>query len=427
MKKTLKKILIFVAIIYLICSLFYSVYLKGVYTEQVNAILENTNEEMVIVGDVGRERYDWLGEYYSKIQIIDINLILMVVALVVGGIIGLVMSLKENSKTKYILYFILGNIIFNLIFTIMSIIIYNKINTFVNLEFLKTYINTTIKTIIPYIFVYILILYAQISNNKQKVDNLNASLNNEKILKEFELNKKVILIISIIVVIIGIIIIGVVGKRAIILIRYSKAVNELVNTQNYYIKTTKIFESIEDGKHINIDESISEYYYKNGKSIEKDYKDNVLNSTTYMDDKEMVIITKDYTIVKERDKYDFEKKGIYNNYYGDTYPRVWQNIALAFKVDIKKVEYNGKSCYKIERKDNDIVYINSKTFEPVGITNITIYNRYGDNVVEAKSIMKQTYEIKKDHVKEEIQRPNLEGVKTYTLEELNKKYNNIES
>ena len=57
----------------------------------------------------------------------------------------------------------------------------------------------------------------------------------------------------------------------------------------------------------------------------------------------------------------------------------------------------------------------------------TVSYKNGDNVVEAKSIMKQTYEIKKDHVKEEIQRPNLEGVKTYTLEELNKKYNNIES
>jgi len=423
MKKSLKNILICLSIIYFIISLCYSMYLKGAYTEQVNAIMEN-NSSMVLIGDIGLDKFDGIREYRAKIEIIDINLISMAIALIIGGIIGFIMSVKENSKVKYILYFIIGNIIFNITWTFMQIIIHNSVNTIYSLNFIRTYINTTLKTIIPYMIVYILILYANISNNKQRVNNLNASLNNEKVKKEFKINKKAIIIIITILVIIIATLIGSVGRRTIVLIKYSKVINELVNTENYYVKTVNKIERNEDEEIVNSDEYISDYYYKNGMTLEKNYKNGELNSTTYMDEKDMLIITEEFTILQERDKYDFERKGIYNYYYGDTYPRIWQNIALAFNVNIDKVEYNGISCYKIKRKNNDIVYVNSKTYEPVGVTNITTYNRYGDNVIEAKTISEKTYTITKDIVKDEdIARPNLGGAKTYTFEELNQRNN----
>ena len=372
------------------------------------------------------DKYDWIREYEAKIKIINMNLISMIIALIIGGTIALIMSVKENSKIKYILYFIFGNIIFNISWTVIQIIIHNSINTFVNLSFIRTYINTTVKTFIPYIIMYLLILYANMLNNKQKVKNLNASLNNEKVKREFKVNKKAIIIIATIAVIIVVILIGVLARRTIILIKYSKAINKLVSTENYYIKTIQQFKSLEEGKIVNTEEYMSEFYYKNGITIEKQYKNTEYKSTIYKDKKDMIIINKDYTILQERED-DFERRGIYNYYYGDTYPRFWQNIALACTVNIKKVEYNGRRCYKIERKDNDIVYIHSKTYEPVGVTNITTYTRttgIREDEIKCKTIVEETYTIKKDVVKDEdIARPSLEGVKTYTIEELNERYN----
>lgn len=424
MKKASKKILIYVAILYFIFSLCYSMYLKGAYTEQLHAV-ESSNESMIIIENIGKNKDERLAEYYSKIEIIDMNLISMSIAVIIGGIIGLIMSVKENSKIKYILYFIFGNIIFNITWTVIQIVIHNSINTFANLSFIRTYINTTLKTLIPYIIMYLLILYANMLNNKQKVKNLNATLNNEKVKREFKVNKKAIIIIATILVIIIVILIGMLARRTIILVKYSKAINELVSTENYYIKTIQQFKSLEEGKIVNTEEYMSEFYYKNEITIEKQYRDTEYKSTIYKDKKDMIIINKDYTILQERED-DFERKGIYNYYYGDTYPRFWQNIELACTVNIKKVEYNGRACYKIERKDNDIVYIDSKTYEPVGVTNITNYTRTGirEDEIKCKTIVEETYTIKKDIVKDEdIVRPNLEGVKTYTIEELNERYN----
>ena len=419
MKKALKKILIYVTILYFIFSLCYSVYLKGVYTEQLHAV-ESSNESMVLIENIGMDKYDWIREYEAKIEIIDMNLISMSIAVIIGGIIGLIMSVKENSKIKYILYFIFGNIIFNITWTVIQIFIHNSINTFANLSFIRTYINTTLKTLIPYIIVYALILYANMLNNKQKVKNLNASLNNEKVKREFKVNKKAIIIIATIAVIIIVILIGMLARRTIILVKYSKAVNELVSTENYYIKIIQQFKSLEKGKIVNTEEYMSEYYYKNGITIEKQYRDTEYKSTIYKDKKDMIIINKDYAILQERED-DFERKGIYNYYYGDTYPRVWQNIALACTVNIKKVEYNGRTCYKIERKDNDIVYIDIKTYEPVGVTNITTYTRTGlrEDETKCKTIVEETYTIKKDVVKDEdIKKPDLTGIQIYTKEEM---------
>ena len=423
MKNTLKNILICLSILYFVISLCCSVYLKGAYTEQLNAILESNNQSMIFVDNIGMEKYDWEKQYRAKIEIIDMNLISMIVALIIGGIIGLIMSVKENSKGRYVLYFVIGNIIFNAIWTLMQIIIHNSINIFVNLNFIKIYINTTLKTIIPYIIIYILILYANISNNKQKVNNLNASLNNEKVKKEFKINKKAIIIVATIIVIILATLIGIVARKAIILIKYSKTVNELVSTGNYYINTVDKWETREEGEITYSAEYITDYYYKDGMTLEKSYKNDELNSTIYMDEKDMLAINKEYIILQERDKYDFERKGIYNYYYGDTYPRIWQNIALAFNVSIEKVEFNGKICYEIERI-NTKLYIDAKTYEPVGSV---VNNNYTDlyDTTEKRTIAEETYNIKKDIVKDkDVQRPNIDGIKTYTLEELNKSYNN---
>lgn len=425
MKKTLKNILICLSIIYFVISLCYSVYLKGAYTEQLNAILESNNQSMIFVDNIGMTKYEWEDEYRAKIEIIDMNLISMAVALVIGGIIGLIMSVKENSKVKYVLYFIIGNIIFNIIWTFIQIAVHNSVNTLYSLNFIKTYINTTVKTIIPYIIVYILILYANISNNKQKVNNLNASLNNEKVKKEFKINKKAIIIVATIIVIILATLIGIVARKAIILIKYSKTVNELVSTGNYYINTVEKWETREEGEITYSAEYITDYYYKDGMTLEKSYKNGELDLTIYMNEKDMLAINKEYKILQERDKYDFERKGIYNYYYGDTYPRIWQNIALAFNVSINKVEFNGKSCYEIERI-NTKLYIDAKTYAPVGSI---IEKEYTDlyGTTERTTITENIYTIKKDIVKDEdVQRPNLDGVKTYTLEEINQMNNKNE-
>ena len=117
------------------------------------------------------------------------------------------------------------------------------------------------------------------------------------------------------------------------------------------------------------------------------------------------------------------RSDLFDYYYRDTYPRIWQNIALAFNVSIEKVEFNGKICYEIERI-NTKLYIDAKTYEPVGSV---VNNNYTDlyDTTEKRTIAEETYNIKKDIVKDkDVQRPNIDGIKTYTLEELNKSYNN---
>lgn len=407
MKKILKNMIICIAIVYFVFSIFYNIFAKSIYTEQLQ-IEEATN--LIYAGDTS---------YFSAvISIINTNLCIILGSIIIGAILGLTISLRENSKIKYILFFIFGNIIFNLVSTIILCVIFNNITQFGRLGFIKTYGETTAKTLIPYSLIYFVILYGNILINKNKVKNLNVTLNNQnndnedKNINKKEKVKKILkIIIPIIVVIVAIIAI-VIGRRVIILRKYSKAIADAEN--NYYMKVETNYKQEINGETHNYN-YIEEIYYKDGISLYKYNNDEVV-AYSNEDNNETINVNmvRKEAITEEYMKY----MSLYNWYFGSTYVSFWPNVFLAFQVKITETEYNGIECYKIERSNKDTIYIDKETYLTVGKVIKSFSYRPEEEMVFVDT-NEEKYTIKPNIVTDEdIKKPDLTGIQIYTKEEM---------
>lgn len=398
MKKTIKNVIICIAIVFLICSSIYNVFAKAIYTEKAE-IIETTD----IANNYGNRNY-----YESKITEVDINLFLISVCVVIGGIIGLIISLKENSKVKYVLYFICGNIIFTMTWTIILCIIYNKISRFTSISFFRTYLDTALKIFIPYVIMYCLILYANILNNKNKVKDLNGSLKrsekkiekNEKEIIEKKKQKRKIIIIAVIIITILIVIIAIkTSIKTNILINYAKAINEIKD--NYYVKIEQEYTRIKEDKEEKYT-STEEEYYNNGISLYKYNNGEAISYNNELTNEKIYII---YGINAVKIGRYPNPLLLYNHYFEGDYVRFWGNILLSFIMNIKETEHNGIKCYELKRK-SDVIYIDRQTYLPIEIDTLDVNN------VKEGSINKEVYTIKPNVVTDEdVQKPDITGMK----------------
>lgn len=382
MKKILKNILISITIIYFIFSILYNGVFKVLHTERVDMLTKTQSEIYNIKEEMTYGRM-LLNSASAMLSIVNVNLVGILCSLIIGTIVGLIVSVKENSKIKYILYFIFGIIIYNAIWTFIISSIYDSyglLNVYTNYNIIETWEYAFEKTFISYILIYIIVIVANVINNKIQVKNLNENLNknngknkeDKEDKKRFKISDKIknIIKIGIIsIIIISILVVSIViAQRTIILINYSKAINELNKYQNYYIKEEQNFTYEPDSKN-------NKNYI-----IEKYYKDNILvkkqnNSISYQNED-----TKESLHIDQINKKVYQYKcnvreQLLNQFYGDDYVRFWKNIILAFNVDIKTQKYDGKEYYKIT-KDNQTVYLDKESYLPVIYIQKSDYGKY---------------------------------------------------
>lgn len=419
MKKVLKKIIVCIAITYLIFSIGCNIFLKGGCTEQKKGIEEEAESYQVVVGQDYTFKNVMIENIDGRIAIININLTIIIISIIVGTIVGLIASVKENSKIKYILYFIFGAIIYNILWTIIISIIYdsyNLINVYEFYNIFDTFIYSFKNTFISYILIYIIIILVNIIKMKVQINKLNENLNIKEVLKnKRKLNdttkKKIIKILIGIVVTIILIIVVIITRRTIILVKYSEAINKMSKCENYYKKEETIFNNSKD------EILITETYYKNGIYLIKLNN----NSITYQNEAENEAFSirediKDGIIFENPNiKYKFQ-----NFFYFDNYVRIWQNIILAFQINIQTEECDGKSCYLINT-NNTQLYIDTQTYLVVKEITTSEIQRYDYETDELKEQIYTTYrkyDYKINAVKDEdVQRPD---ITQYNMQRVNK-------
>ena len=387
MESVTKKIITIIAVIYLVINLLFSFTLKGIYSEELNERVNRVQIYQKYVEDLSllNNEYNYINSIIQKLYIVNANLIILSIIAVIGIIIGLIVSQKENSKIKYITYFIVGNITFNICWTIIYLIIMSAITKpgiYIGaytpiISTIIEYLKTTLKTFLPYTAMYILILYVHISNNKLKVKELNETLKNERneVKKENKnLKKKIFIIIMVLITLIITVLTSIIVRKTIIINRYKNAINEVENTQNYYLKI-EVTEQDEKGNPLNTnyENSINEYFYKEGKYIYKRSNNKETTYVKYVDKAKVISLSNDAkATINNKNIYDLYIINNDLNFFSvEKYLGTWKSIVLAFKVNITKEIYDGVECYKIKHSDYGDLYIDCETYMPVACIRIS--------------------------------------------------------
>lgn len=356
MKKILKNIIVCICVIYFVLSLTYSIIYKGFYQEAIDgygsstSILSNSKENNT-TADVLK------AQSIGSLEVLDEFIAISVISIVLGVMMGLLKSIEENSVIKYIVVFIFG---FSIYYMICKTILMLTSKTAYGIGFWD-YLNVDSMTLIwisiSYVIFYFTGVLCTFAINKIRVNTLNKTLVN------FEKKDSVDIYKIIKILIVGILLILIVGfignntRKSIILINYSKKINELSNCNNYYerkiIKTKNQYDSY--------DITTQELYCKDGVNVYK--MDNSKMDFYYNGN------TKEYFLYNLENK-QFMKledgnviKGFYLNdsYFTDSNVKIWGNIVLAFNVKIYSEKINNKD-YFIIQNGNIKNYINKETY-----------------------------------------------------------------
>lgn len=364
MKSTLKNIIVSISIIFLILTLSYSLIYKSYTAELIKIYEENSNSFLLEEETISsKEYYKYLNN--NVLDILNTYINLFIISTCVGTLIGLFRSVKELSIIKYILFFIFGYLLYSIIWTEFAVII-NKYmgNTYFNR--FDLFMSVSIIISISFILIYSAIVTGIIFYNKHQVKELNANLKDPKPIKDSFLKKfhlKKILIFLLIIALL--IFVFVIARRTIILINYSKKMNELYNCENYYYKVIRTSNTYtyerwrkDDIILYKTDNFINYFDLTNKNGFSYDLKN---NTTSRFSDKDFEISTKHNPFIV-----------FYNEYFFDTTITFWRTFFLSFDVSISEDIYNGTKCYVIEHS-NTKLYLDKNTYLPLQ----KIYQCYG--------------------------------------------------
>lgn len=355
MKKTLKNIVVCICIIYFILSLTYSIIYKGFYEESMAGYESDTS--ILSKTDKINTTADILMEHcVGSLEILDEIIAISVISIVAGVIMGMLKSIEENSVIRYIVIFVFGFLMYYII--CKTILVLNN-KTAYGIGFWY-YLNVDVKTFVWISISYILFYLAGILSifviNKIKVNSLNKTLVNSttKINENFYKNVKRIIIG--ILIIFCVVFVSNITRKSIILINYSKKINELSNCNNYYEKKT-IKTKNQNGGYDTLNQ---ELYCKDGVRIYKighaqmDFYDNEWTKEYFL----YSVENKEFMKLK-----DNSVKGFYLNdsYFTDSNVRIWGNIVLSLNVKIYSEKLEDKDCYVIQN-GNVKNYIDKNTY-----------------------------------------------------------------
>ena len=355
MKKTLKNIVVCICIIYFILSLTYSIIYKGFYEESMAGYESDTS--ILSKTDKINTTADILMEHcVGSLEILDEIIAISVISIVAGVIMGMLKSIEENSVIRYIVIFVFGFLMYYII--CKTILVLNN-KTAYGIGFWY-YLNVDVKTFVWISISYILFYLAGILSifviNKIKVNSLNKTLVNSttKINENFYKNVKRIIIG--ILIIFCVVFVSNITRKSIILINYSKKINELSNCNNYYEKKT-IKTKNQNGCYDTLNQ---ELYCKDGVRIYKighaqmDFYDNEWTKEYFL----YSVENKEFMKLK-----DNSVKGFYLNdsYFTDSNVRIWGNIVLSLNVKIYSEKLEDKDCYVIQN-GNVKNYIDKNTY-----------------------------------------------------------------
>lgn len=370
MKNTLKNIIISISIIFLVLTLSYTIINKSYKLELIKIFEENPN--LFYLEDTITFNECRIIETNTIIDTLDTYLNLFILSTCIGTLIGLFRSVKELSIVKYILFFIFGYLLYSILWTELVVIV----NKYVG----NTYFNRfdLFMSVFPIISVSFILLYSAtvagiIFNNKHQVKELNENLKQPKpvkdsLLKRFHF-KKIIISISVIVLFIFVFVIA---RKTIILMNYSKKMNELYNCENYYYKVT----------------SESSNYINNYERWRKDaiilYKTNTYINYFDLNTKEGFRYNLEDNTISKFEKRNFELSITYNPFFVfdnifflDTTVTFWRTFFLSFEVTINEEIYNGTKCYVITH-NNTQLYLDKHTYLP--LQKIEQYNFDNKNI-----------------------------------------------
>ncbi len=366
MKKTLKNIVISIAIIYLILSIVYTIFNSGITQENIEISMHQKetffNEQKISINQLNQS-YG-----YGMLHVAGYHVWFFILSGILGTLIGSLLSLKENSKAKYILFFILCDAIYTFIWVLIESMLF-KVYGAMTQMYLVSYIEAVKRYFLSYIFVYALLVTATIVVNKYKVKVLNESLKMQKTqnkkLSKFQITqkqKKNLMKATVVLTILVVIIVGcIITKKSLVLIHYAEKVNEIENCDNFIRVSTDFKE--ENG-------TITPYrtttlYHNGTKNVIKEegqedrYEDSQQNTVFFVNRK-----TK--TASKFNNQYSFSTMEHVNNaFFSSTAVRIWGNILLSFEVSIKTQEVDGIECYVLIRDEMVEVFINKETYEPI--------------------------------------------------------------
>lgn len=370
MKNTLKNIIISISIIFLVLTLSYTIINKSYKLELIKIFEENPN--LFYLEDTITFNECRIIETNTIIDTLDTYLNLFILSTCIGTLIGLFRSVKELSIVKYILFFIFGYLLYSILWTELVVIV----NKYVG----NTYFNRfdLFMSVFPIISVSFILLYSAtvagiIFNNKHQVKELNENLKQPKpvkdsLLKRFHF-KKIIISISVIVLFIFVFVIA---RKTIILMNYSKKMNELYNCENYYYKVTS-----ESSNYINS-------YERWRKDAIILYKTNTYINYFDLNTKEGFRYNLEDNTISKFEKRNFELSITYNPFFVfdnifflDTTVTFWRTFFLSFEVTINEEIYNGTKCYVITH-NNTQLYLDKHTYLP--LQKIEQYNFDNKNI-----------------------------------------------
>lgn len=401
MKKTLKNIIICICVLYFILSVGYVAVYKGFYSESIKGTNENSLYSGSLQTFTAIEFYQ--GQYEGRLYILEDFSKIIIISIIIGTLVGLIISSKENSVVKYITTFIFGYLLYCVLWTIITILINKSVSDFISNNFMNIYRDIFPNMLGSYIMFYTAIILGIILKNKIKVNSLNDTLKNpnkkdksEKIIKFIKR-----FIILLIILLVTVFIINT-GRKTIILINYSKKVNEISKCNNYYMK-----EEIKD----NYMEDVSEIYHKDNVVVYKNKERNLMiynNENTneylnyYLSENKIITLDSDINIKM----YD-----IRNHFFTDTSVRKWGNLIVSLYTNIKSEKYNGKDYYVIENNNNKL-YVNKETYlidrEVITTKTKTLEKGWETNEI----INNYTYEFG-NVTDEDVEKPDMTG---FTIE-----------
>lgn len=403
MKKTLKNMIICICILYFILSVGYVVIFKGFYEETIQGTIENSlynsSSQNFTVSDF------YKGQYEGKLYILEDIAKIIIISITIGTLLGLIISAKENSVVKYITTFVFGYLLYCILWTIITILINKSVSNFISNNFMNIYIDTFSSMFCSYIMFYIAIILGIILKNKIKVNSLNETLKNPN---KSDKGEKIIKFIKRFVIILIILIMTVfivnTGRKTIILINYSRKVNEVSKCNNYYIREEKKDNYMED---------VSEIYHKDNVAVYKNKARDLIIYNNRNTNEYLNYYFSENKIIKLDSDINIKMYDISNYFFfTETSVKKWGSLIVAFYTDIKSEKYQEKDYYII-KYSNSKLYIDKETYllDRIVQTNEIKTLKKGTEINEIVS--KYTYEF--DNVTDnDVAKPDMTG---FTIEE----------
>ena len=357
MKNTLKNIFVSISIIFLVLTLSYTLIYKSYRIELIKIFQENS--DLYISENTISPKENHINLNNSIIYMLNTYINLFIISACIGTLIGLFRSVKELSIVKYILFFIFGYLLYSIIWTEFVVII-NKFVGNTHFDRFDLFMSVALIISVSFILIYITIVAGIIFHNKHQVKELNENLKQPKPIKnsfwkKFHL-KKILIFILIIAVFVFVFVIG---RKTVILINYSKKMNELSNCENYYYKETRTSSNYS---------SSSERWRKDGIILYK--TDKLINYFDLNNKEGFAYYLKDNTVSKFSGE-DFNSSISHNSnivftnqFFYDTTVTFWRTFFLSFDVSIDEDIYNGTKCYVIKYGLSQL-YLDKNTHLPL--------------------------------------------------------------